>query len=454
MHTRTRRPQRASRRRCSALSSKTRRAPGVPSRREGVTYIELLILIAILGLGFLSVARGLRGTAADVSTRSGQALLAMSALDTPNSGRAVTLASSAFVAESQIEFALNGQSIRQQTPVPSTPDEDDCSGWRCTVSRAWDATQGAFDAGGDVLHDFFVAPIEETATFLRDPRGTVLDGWDRLEEIADDPWGSLGRIVWDDEASELWSEGDWAGAFGRAAINTGTLAIPVVGPIAGGRRFFDQPTVQLSDAHQELLAMEPIPHEDVGGWGAVDTLIWQLPGQDERVFDYKDSFVEGHRDIILAAAEENDIPPELLAGVAWIEVGGDPDVIDDLAYALEGTDGELTTSIAPMSIQVRRAAETLGYDPENMTAGQMAAVRDTLKDPQSAIFLAARHLAELREVDYPGTTAAEMTDQQLADIATRYNRGPDVSLQDVQENGDYGDDLIDNRQRVNELLED
>ena len=86
------------------------------------------------------------------------------------------------------------------------------------------------------------------------------------------------------------------------------------------------------------------------------------------------------------------------------------------------------TSFGNVSMQVRRAAETLGYEPEKLTSDQESMIIESLKDPRQNIFIAAKHLAELRDIDFIGRTASNMTKENIKVTATRYNRAPGAKL--------------------------
>lgn len=148
----------------------------------------------------------------------------------------------------------------------------------------------------------------------------------------------------------------------------------------------------------------------------------------------------------------------LLAGVAYNEVGGMMDWMDDLAYGgrktLPFTKDPKLTSVMPMSLQVRRAGEELGYDPATMTTEQMNAVVTSLKDPQQAIFLAAKHLARLRDIDFKGKGPAQLTADEIAVIGTRYNQGPDKPLSQIMLNRDYGIAIMKRGDHLLKLLKD
>jgi len=214
----------------------------------------------------------------------------------------------------------------------------------------------------------------------------------------------------------------------------------------------------LTEAHEALRGIAPIPHRKVPSWGAFDVARWKRLEGEKYLFEYKDKWVKGYRKIIRAAADTFDIPQVLLAGVAYNEVGGMMDWMDDLAYGgrktVPFTKDPKLTSIAPMSLQVRRAGEELGYDPATMTKAQMNAVVESLQDPQQAIFLAAKHLARLRDIDYKGKGAASLTVDEIIVIGTRYNQGPDKSLSEIMLNKDYGIAIMKRGKHILKLLKD
>lgn len=203
-------------------------------------------------------------------------------------------------------------------------------------------------------------------------------------------------------------------------------------------------------------------------WSTLDVAEWRAPliGDPNHIFEFKEQWVDGYSETIREAARMYDLPEELVAGVAYNEVGGDPAWIDDVAYGVRSFDHladpllePLTitrepdlTSFGNVSMQVRRAAETLGYDPSNLTGTQRDEIINSLKDPRQNIFLAAAHLAQLRDIDFPGQGASELSTEEIRATATRFNRGPDLSLEQIRQNTSYGDVIINRRERLQELL--
>ncbi|CAB3761235.1 hypothetical protein LMG29660_04221 [Burkholderia puraquae] len=117
---------------------------------------------------------------------------------------------------------------------------------------------------------------------------------------------------------------------------------------------------------------------------------------------------------IRAAAGRNRLPREMLAGVCWIEVGGDPEFIDRVAFEARTfdwsdppfVDKHLTlarhpamTSFGPVSMQLRTAAQTLGMDPSKMSASQFRNLAHCLRRDIFNIDVVARHLRQLAARD-------------------------------------------------------
>jgi len=190
-----------------------------------------------------------------------------------------------------------------------------------------------------------------------------------------------------------------------------------------------------------------------------------IDGRDSYNSDPKLNFVAYYADVIRDAAERFDIPHLLLAGVAYIEFGGLPSFMDNVTYGVRSFDWSgpdwvnenLTitnhpdrTSFGNINIQVRRGFEMFGYD--NPTSQQRAEVLRSLQDHIENIYMAALHLSILRDIDFAGLSAHEFTDEEIRIVATRYNRGPEISLERVLENTSMGDRVLSNREAILEAL--
>ncbi|GHH06101.1 hypothetical protein [Streptomyces lanatus] len=159
--------------------------------------------------------------------------------------------------------------------------------------------------------------------------------------------------------------------------------------------------------------------------GAQDHYLY-LPSDDDAG---RRKYISGNKALINDAAANSGLPPEMLAGIAWQEVEGDPSWIDDAAYGVRrhipGTGVADQTSMGPIAIQVRRSAEVLGYDPENLTDAQREEVVNASKDPGQNIYIASEYLAQLKaESDFADVPPERMTREQMRELATRYNGGP------------------------------
>jgi len=171
----------------------------------------------------------------------------------------------------------------------------------------------------------------------------------------------------------------------------------------------------------------------------------------------RSAWVSANSDVIQRAAAQYGIPADLLAGIAWIEVGGKGQVFDDAAGTVrqlaqspwfpvdpEHLPGRLAggvdeTSYGPLSIQVRRAAEVLGYDPQHLTGGQRDQLVGALKDPTANVYIAAAYLRQVSDESSAAyVPAAGWTPQMYSEVASRYNGGPNWQSPGAQ---NYGKDF-------------
>ena len=199
-------------------------------------------------------------------------------------------------------------------------------------------------------------------------------------------------------------------------------------------------------------------------WTTWDIIKWKIFCGDKYLVSKKEGFISNYSDVISDAATKYDLPIILLAGVAYMEFGGDPMWIDDIAYAVRSFDWSgpdwvdkyLTitknpdyTSFGNISIQVRRALEMLNY---SSSTDNKKLVIDSLIDPVQNIYMAAKHLDILRNVDFFGKTSSELNDEAIQIIASRYNLGPDVSFSDAK-NWSYGKTILANKTAILEALQ-
>ena len=208
----------------------------------------------------------------------------------------------------------------------------------------------------------------------------------------------------------------------------------------------------LTPLHKRLkeLAEKYPPDPGTREWDTSKAIEWKTVGGRSFIFDFKDKWVHGYRRAIVAAAKEFDLPPELVAGVAYNEVGGDPSWADAAAFNIRGRKEKRRTSFGSLSLQVRSAADSLGYT--NPGSWQDAAIIGSLNNSQENIFIAAKFLARLRNIDFKGRSANSLSKDDIAIIASRYNRGPGLSLDKIKKDTQYGRAITKRIDHIKKLL--
>ena len=190
--------------------------------------------------------------------------------------------------------------------------------------------------------------------------------------------------------------------------------------------------------------------KDYREWSNYDALDYVMqkvsPIGDDILYLRKSAYVYATADVIKSASDFYGVPSLLIAGVAYNEFGGDPPIVDDAKYVvskltpdfLDGFGVDIggqklrvdkntsKVSFGNISMQLRRAAETLGYY-EELTTEQEQQMIELLRDDRTAIFLVAGHLRDLMQIDFPGVNPNDLTVDEMKVIIGRYNVGPDVS---------------------------
>lgn len=210
--------------------------------------------------------------------------------------------------------------------------------------------------------------------------------------------------------------------------------------------------------------------DDGLSWTMRDIVKWKLlpawlGGDRDILRRYKDLWVTTHASTIKRMAMRDGLPPVLLAGVVWIEVGGDPDFIDRVAYSTRKFDHladpileSMTvtkkpemTSFGEISIQLRRAAETLGFDPNSLSSENFEELSRCLESNERFnIDIVSQHLAQLKRLDFSNTEVNEDTIIRIT--GTRYNRGPNLSGREIERNTAYGDFILGRKRVLVRLL--
>ena len=222
--------------------------------------------------------------------------------------------------------------------------------------------------------------------------------------------------------------------------------------------------------------IEDVPVDPYPRWSTLNVAAWQqdrfLNDSDQKSDDYKDGWVSAYREVIKKAAEVYDIPPLLLAGVAWIEVAGDPMWTDPgmyavrefapdafwhhLSYVLPEFVGQRyrdasKTSFGYVSMQLAVAANMLGIEPEDLNLITEVQLARVLSDPKMSIMFAARHLSLLKNIDFPDVPSDELTPEDIIVIANRYNMGGNVPIETIRQHY-YGQRFMDRLYIINQLL--
>ncbi|MEM6405540.1 MAG: hypothetical protein AAF669_02940 [Pseudomonadota bacterium] len=168
-------------------------------------------------------------------------------------------------------------------------------------------------------------------------------------------------------------------------------------------------------------------------------------GGRPRLYQYKNSWIIHNSQMIREAASQHHIPADLLASIAWIEVGGMPDVMDSIAFPVRSFDWSgpgfidrnftttrhpLLTSVGSVSIQLRVAARTLGLQADNMDYQQLSRLKRCLETDRYNLQVVAQHLYDLIRYDYPDSDTRILTEEQFIIAASRYNRGTARKRQD------------------------
>ena len=201
-------------------------------------------------------------------------------------------------------------------------------------------------------------------------------------------------------------------------------------------------------------------------------LMWKLVperwgGGKSYIQKFKDGWVAHSRAAIRVAARDQGFPPELLAGVCWIEVAGDPSGIDRLAFEVRAfdwsgpdwidrnmtlTNTPAKTSFGAVSMQLRTAAHTLGLDPAKLSSEQLRGLSTCLENDAFNISVVARHLRQIIDKDKLQTAKPALNMDAVRVAGARYNRGMGLSLESIRKNTSYGNFIVKFWPRLSSLL--
>lgn len=199
-------------------------------------------------------------------------------------------------------------------------------------------------------------------------------------------------------------------------------------------------------------------------WTFLDVFRWKVipdrfGGGRSYARGFKDSWVKKHSSLL-----RYQLPPELLAGVCWIEVGGDPNIVDRFAFEVRSIDwsgpvyidrnftvtsSPAKTSFGFVSMQLRTAAKTMGLNADKMSTSELRSLSQCLEKDTYNITLAAMHLRQLADYD---KLPSRLNINDIKVIGTRYNRGTNPSLESIKKDMRYGDFIVKNWQYFNKLI--
>lgn len=204
-------------------------------------------------------------------------------------------------------------------------------------------------------------------------------------------------------------------------------------------------------------------------WDAVRRVAsLKLEMGDEAVLArYKDAWVRSHRQEIAEIADTYALPDVLLAGICWVEVGGDGDMLDSFASASASSDRMSRPFLGTLTVTQPSEASGTGTGPtggparvaeaaddswDKLNAAEQARIVDCLKAEACNVGVVARQLAQLKRLDF-GDAPAPFT--RLVQITgTRYRLGPDLPLSAIEMNTRYGDFILRQSGRLRALLSD
>ena len=180
---------------------------------------------------------------------------------------------------------------------------------------------------------------------------------------------------------------------------------------------------------------------------------------------YKDSWIKGNATTIRVTARRYNLPPELLAGVTWTEVGGKPFIVDNLRIYQRNfvpfTYHPHRTSVGDIQIQGRHVADLYGINPDTIDKDRMLLMHKVLTENRALnLDIVARHIDALRQKAFPDSKN-HLTQDQINALGWMYNAGykeevasdPSIILEgDLHERSQYGIDLLAKWDRMTTLL--
>ncbi|MCX4026932.1 PAAR domain-containing protein [Endozoicomonas sp. SM1973] len=182
---------------------------------------------------------------------------------------------------------------------------------------------------------------------------------------------------------------------------------------------------------------------------------------------FKNTWVKDNKTGITLSARRHNIMPEVIAGIAWSEAGGDAGLLNIVGHEvrsmtewLEITRAPEKTSFGDVEIQIRRVAETGGVD-KKLTYCNRVDVINLLKNEQVNIAVVTKYLADMLSQIYPGYTKSDFDRYKIELSGYLYNMGyphkllgRNANLDIIRQRGisNYGHDLYRKIDKMRELL--
>ncbi|MBU2713707.1 PAAR domain-containing protein [Zooshikella harenae] len=229
------------------------------------------------------------------------------------------------------------------------------------------------------------------------------------------------------------------------------------------------------DEYQELMNESKQPDHD---WDTFDYLGYAFvkvarkvglggdPSQSH-LAQFKNTWVRENKTGIILSARRYNIKPEIIAGIAWTEVGGDSGLLNIAAHevrsavdAFEITKSSDKTSFGDVEIQIRRVPETVGIT-RKLEYCERVQVINLLKNEQVNIAVVTKYLADMLIQIYPGYTKDSFDDYKIMLSGYLYNMGyphkllgadKDLNIITQKNISFYGHDLLKKIDAMRELI--
>ncbi|WNG29444.1 hypothetical protein F0U62_39720 [Cystobacter fuscus] len=173
----------------------------------------------------------------------------------------------------------------------------------------------------------------------------------------------------------------------------------------------------------------------------------------------------------------HELPPEILAGIAWTEAGGDAPIKDSLGFHIRAFDHmadpylqSITitrkpslTSFGDIEIQLRNVAAVQEMKaPEELPYSKQKYLIELLENEQFNLVVVVKYLSSMLGQIYPGCRLEDFDDYMFILSGYLYNMGYPHKLLGKDKNlaipgmkgiSKYGHDLFKKKEKMRQLLE-